>query len=100
MVKPQELKYQFSDYLGWYTWNFEFHDIDFDVAKFDFGDTEIKIMDDIPDFPRLNLDFPILKSWKMDALMNSNTAFIPEGTRMDIEFKEFDIGGSIGLTVD
>jgi hypothetical protein len=57
-------------------------------------------MDDIPDFPRLNLDFPILKSWKMDALMNSNTAFIPEGTRMDIEFKEFDIGGSIGLTVD
>ena len=77
MVRPQELKYTFSDYMEWYTWNIEFHKIDFDVGEFDFYDTAIRFVTDVPDIPRLDIDFPALKHWKMDALMNSNSMFIP-----------------------
>ena len=85
-VTPTELKYSFSDYMGWYTWHFKFYDITFDHADFDIMDTKIEFLTDIPELPRLGLDFPVLKHWKMDTLMDSNSWWIPKGSKMTMLF--------------
>jgi hypothetical protein len=99
-VKPKQLDYTFSDYYKYWTWNIKLYDIVFDHADFDITDTTIAFLVDIPEVPRLELDFPALKHWKLDALMDSNSYWIPNGSKMTVLFENWDIGADISLKVD
>lgn len=82
---PDELVYDWALFKNYFKWHFKFYEIQVDHAEFDIRKTQCAF-NDIPGVPMIDINLPGLKHWKMDALMDSNAYWIPNGSKMHIEF--------------
>ena len=45
----------------------------------------------------LKIDFPALKEWKISAMQESNSWLLPDFSKVELEFKDFDLDLNVDL---
>lgn len=93
---PKQYTYHVGLLFDFLTWTIEWTDIEYEMGTFDF--TKIK-MDLVSSFsqPMMKIDFPAFKEWKIHAVQRINTLFLPESSKVQLEFKDFDFDLNVKL---
>jgi len=90
MMLPKESSYTASFWFDMIEWTIEWHDITYSLPKFDLTDIVFDFKNDYG-IPKIICNFPVLEDWKINAIQDTNSIWLPEKAPVELGFENFDI---------
>lgn len=87
---PTELHYTFSMLYDTMVWTVDFTKINFEQADLDINESTVELVNPF-DTPMIKVVFPAIKYMRMNALMDTNSWWIPDQSKVSVELNKFEI---------
>jgi len=100
MKLPTSYHYDFSLFFGLLTWVVDWKNIKYTNADLDIQDISISLTRPVMDHSLLTVKFPALKHWEISADQTVNFWFIPDGSKVQLIFKDFKLDFACDLQLD
>ena len=96
---PKSYHYEFGLFFNLLQWKIDWTDIEYSNVDLDIADIEIELSRSF-DKALMNVKFPAVKHWEIDAAQDVNFWFLPDYSNIQLIFKDFKLDFETDLQLD
>lgn len=96
---PDHYHYEFGLFFNLLHWKIDWSNIEYSKVDLDIADVQIELTRSF-DKSLMNVKFPAIKHWEIDAYQDVNFWFLPDYSDVELIFKDFKIDFETDLVLD